>query len=134
MPFLILGWFVLLDGERTFVIVTTMTWVLGGLAVWLLGRSRSNHIGASGIIFGYLGYVLMRGYLLQSPKAIALAILASLLYGGLIWSVLPLQRKSSWEGHLFGLVAGGASAFYFQKITDFLDQYVGIENLQNLLP
>lgn len=126
MPLLILGSFVLLDGARAFFIVTGVIWLGGGLAVWLLGRSRSNHIGASGIIFGYLGYVLTRGYLIQSRWAIALAMIAGFFYGGLIWSVLPLRRESSWEGHLFGLLSGGVAAYYLQDLAVLILRYTNI--------
>lgn len=126
MPFLILGWFVLLDGERTFLIVTSVIWLLGGVGVWFLGRSHSNHIGASGLVFGYLGYVLTRGYLVQSPSSIIIAILAGLFYGGIIWGVLPLKRGSSWEGHLLGLLAGAGSAYYLQDIAASLYLQLGI--------
>ena len=126
MPLTILGWFVLFDGPRAFAIVTAVVWVIGGLAVWLLGRSRSNHIGASGIIFGYLGYVLLRGYLVQSMGAIILAIIAGLFYGSLIWSILPLRRESSWEGHLFGFLSGGLAAYYLQDIAAILFSRFGI--------
>jgi membrane associated rhomboid family serine protease len=126
MPLLVLGWFVLVDGPRTFGIVTSVIWVFGGLAVWLFGRSRSNHIGASGVIFGYLGYVLLRGYLIRSWGAIALAVIAGLLYGSIIWSVLPLRRESSWEGHLFGFLSGGLAAYYLQDIAAFLYQQFGV--------
>lgn len=123
-PLLVLGWFVLFDGPRTFAIVTAVVWLVGGLGVWLLGRSRSIHIGVSGVIFGYLGYLLFRGYLVQSPGAIVLAVISGLLYGGLIWGVLPLRRGSSWEGHLFGFLSGGLAAYYLDHIAVLIYPYV----------
>ncbi|NJN23414.1 MAG: rhomboid family intramembrane serine protease [Acaryochloridaceae cyanobacterium RL_2_7] len=123
-PLLVLGWFVLLDGPRVFAIVTTVVWVVGGLGVWLFGRSPSVHVGVSGVIFGYLGYLLSRGYLVQSPAAIALAVISGFLYGGIIWGVLPLRRGSSWEGHLCGFLSGGLAAYYLDQIAVFIYPYV----------
>ncbi|MCM1982832.1 rhomboid family intramembrane serine protease [Lyngbya confervoides] len=117
MPLLILGWFVLLSGLEPFVIVTLTIWLFSGLGVWLVGRPRSNHIGASSIVFGYLGFLLLRGYLDRSPMAVSLAAMAGLLYGGMIWGVLPLQRGSSWEGHLCGFLGGALAAYYFAELS-----------------
>jgi membrane associated rhomboid family serine protease len=73
-----------------------------------------------------LGYVLLRGYLIQSLGAIALAVIAGLLYGSIIWSVLPLRRESSWEGHLFGFLSGGLAAYYLQDIAAFFYHQFGV--------
>lgn len=109
-PFLVLGWFVLLRGVRTFFFVSVMVALISGLGVWLLGMSATIHIGLSGILFGYLGYLLFRGYFERSLPAISLALIAGFLYGGMLWGVLPLQPNVSWLGHLFGFVGGGLAA------------------------
>ncbi|MCB0084942.1 MAG: rhomboid family intramembrane serine protease, partial [Caldilineaceae bacterium] len=77
---------------------------------WLFGGVNTLHLGASGIVFGYLGYLLTRGYLERSGPAILLALVALFLYGGIIWGVLPIQNGVSWLGHLFGLIGGGVAA------------------------
>ncbi|MEO0488628.1 MAG: rhomboid family intramembrane serine protease, partial [Cyanobacteria bacterium J06659_2] len=92
LPLLVLGGLILLSGGQTWALVTVLVWLIGGLGVWLIGQPRSNHIGASGIVFGYLGFLLMRGYVDRSPGAIALAVLAGLLYGSTLWGLLPLRR------------------------------------------
>ena len=79
---------------------------VGGALVWLFGRGGSTHLGASELIFGYLGYLLGVGWWERTPVAIGVAAAAFLLYGGLIWGVLPTQAYISWEGHLFGFLAG----------------------------
>lgn len=107
LPFLVLGYLVILRGKREFVFVSLVVMILGGSGVWLLGSSRSCHIGASGLIFGYLGYLLMRGWFERSFQSILLAGMAVFLYGGILWGVLPGQRGISWLGHLTGLLAGG---------------------------
>ncbi|MFE4106624.1 rhomboid family intramembrane serine protease [Almyronema epifaneia] len=120
LPLVVLGWFILLSGVQDFVWVTAIVWLVSGLGVWLLGQPRSNHIGASGIVFGYLGFLLMRGYVERSPGAIAIAVLAGFLYGGSIWGVLPLRRGQSWQGHLFGLLGGGLAAYYLADLEQWL--------------
>jgi membrane associated rhomboid family serine protease len=110
VPFLMLGFLVMLRGLGTFVGVTLLVMVLGGLAVWLLGPSNTNHIGASGLIFGYLGYLLARGYFERSLGSLAIALLVGVMYGGALWGVLPGQIGISWQGHLFGFLAGVATA------------------------
>jgi len=109
-PFLVLGWFVLLRGIRRFLLVSIIAAVISGLGVWLLGRPATIHVGLSGVIFGYLGFLLFRGYFERSTQAIALALIAGFLYGSMIWGVLPLQPNISWLGHLFGFVGGAWSA------------------------
>ncbi|MEL6856486.1 MAG: rhomboid family intramembrane serine protease, partial [Cyanobacteria bacterium J06607_13] len=61
---------------------------------------------ASGVIFGYFGFLLLRGYFERSLSAIAFSIVVAFLYGGIIWGVLPTQPGVSWEGHLFGFIGG----------------------------
>lgn len=110
VPFLLLGWFVVLRGVRTFLLVSLIAALISGLGVWLLGRPATIHIGLSGVIFGYLGFLLFRGYFERSSQAIGLAIVAGFLYGSMIWGVLPLQPNVSWLGHLFGFIGGAWAA------------------------
>jgi membrane associated rhomboid family serine protease len=109
-PFVVLAWLVMLRKISDFVVVTVLAVLIGGLGVWLFGASNSIHVGASGLIFGYLGYLLARGYFERSAWAMLLGIVALVLYGGVLWGVLPGQRGISWEGHLFGFVGGVAAA------------------------
>jgi len=106
VPFLVLGWLVAVRGVREFWFVTGFVIVVGGGAVWLLGRPFSDHVGASGLIFGYLGFLLARGFFERSVKAVLLSLLVFFLYGGAIWGVLPSSPRVSWESHLFGAIAG----------------------------
>jgi membrane associated rhomboid family serine protease len=109
-PFVVLGWLVMLRRISDFLVVTALAMLIGGLGVWLFGAPNSIHVGASGLIFGYLGYLLARGYFERSLWAVLLGVFAVLLYGGVLWGVLPGQRGISWEGHLFGFVGGVAAA------------------------
>lgn len=110
VPCLVLGGLILVRGLRDFVWATAVAALVGGLGVWLIGGPNTVHIGASGLVFGYLGYLVLRGYWERSLTAIAVAVVAGVLYGGVLWGVLPLTRGVSWEGHLFGFVGGAAAA------------------------
>src|SRR5262245_57129343 len=104
-PLVILGGFVVLQGTRLFLAVSFWIIVLSGAALWILGRS-AYHIGASSVLFGYFGYLLARGWYERSATALLVALLTLVLYGGIVWGVLPTRSYISWEGHLFGLLAG----------------------------
>jgi membrane associated rhomboid family serine protease len=110
VPFLILGWLVMLQETSDFFVVTGLTMLVGGLGVWLFATPGSIHIGASILIFGYLGFLLLRGYFQRNIPSILLSILVFLLYGGTIWGVLPSRPGISWQGHLFGFLGGVLAA------------------------
>ncbi|AFZ14284.1 Peptidase S54, rhomboid domain protein [Crinalium epipsammum PCC 9333] len=110
IPFLTLGWLIMLRETSDFFIVTAITTLVSGLGVWLFGNPYSVHIGASGVVFGYLGFLLLRGYFERSFIAIALSLIVGFFYGGVIWGILPTQRGISWEGHLFGFIGGVLAA------------------------
>ncbi len=106
VPFVTLGWLIMLRETLDFVWVSLIAMVVSGAGTWLIGAPGSVHVGASGVVFGYLGYLLARGWFERSGGAIALSMVAFFLYGGLIWGVLPIQQGVSWEGHLFGFIGG----------------------------
>ncbi len=130
LPLVILGSFILFRSQQTFAIVTAVVWLTSGIGTWLFGGPRTNHIGASGIVFGYLGFLLMQGYFERSPVAIGLAVFAGVLYGGSLWGVLPIKRGRSWQGHLFGLIGGGLAARYLTELNQYTS--MAIEQLQLL--
>ena len=114
IPFLTLGWFVMLRETSDFFVVTGITMLVSGLGVWLFG-SAGLHIGASGVVFGYLGFLLARGYFERNIPSILLSVIVGFLYGGAIWGVLPTQPGVSWEGHLFGFVGGVIAASFLSQ-------------------
>lgn len=109
IPFVTLGWLVMLQETSDFFAVSAVTMVVSGLGVWLFG-SAGVHIGASGVIFGYLGFLLLRGFFERNIPSIFLSLIVGFFYGGLIWGVLPAQVGISWEGHLFGFLGGALAA------------------------
>jgi membrane associated rhomboid family serine protease len=111
IPIFILGWLVMVRRTADIFLVAAVTILVGGVGVWLFGGSNSVHVGASGLIFGFFGFLLARAIFERSLAAIALAIVVFLLYGGIIWGVLPGQNGVSWQGHLFGFVGGVLAAY-----------------------
>ena len=109
LPFLVLGWLIMLRDTQDFLRVTLVVGLVSGLGTWLFG-SPGSHIGASGVIFGYLGYLLLRGLFERRLGSISLSLLVGTLYGSMIWGILPLQQGISWEGHLFGFLGGVLAA------------------------
>src|SRR5215470_11624836 len=105
VPLVTLGGFIVLQGKRLFISVSLWIILLSGTALWLLGRS-AYHVGASSVLFGYFGYLVARGWYERSITALLVALLTLGLYGGMVWGVLPTRSYISWEGHLFGLLAG----------------------------
>lgn len=111
VPLLILGFLIALSGLRTWLRVTAVVWIVAGLAVWVLGGAHTNHIGASGIVFGWLSYLIVRGVFNRSLRQIALGFVILLAYGSMLWGVLPGRSGVSWESHLFGALSGALAAW-----------------------
>jgi membrane associated rhomboid family serine protease len=116
IPFAILGWLIMLRGLDEFWVVTVLATLASGLGTWLFGAPNTLHIGASGVIFGYFGFLLTRAYFERSWGSIALAVLVFALFGGMIWGILPIRVGISWEGHWFGLLGGVGAAYLISWI------------------
>ncbi len=110
VPFFILGWFVMLGGIREFFIITVFVALFRGVGVWLVGKPHKSYIGASGVIFGYLGFLLARSYFANDGLSIVLTVLVGFMYGRALWGIFPQEEGISWEGHLFGLMGGVLAA------------------------
>lgn len=111
VPVLILGFLILLSGTRTWVAVTGIVWVVGGMGTWLTGQDNSVHLGASVLVFGWLVYLIVRGFFSARIGQIALGVVLLFVYGGLLWGVFPSEQGISWQGHLFGALGGGLAAW-----------------------
>lgn len=110
LPFVTLGWLIMLREVSDFFIVSAVTILISGVGVWLTGAPNSVHIGASGLVFGYFGFLLLRGYFERSFAAILMSLIVGFFYGSLIWGVLPAQPGVSWQAHFFGFVGGAVAA------------------------
>jgi len=88
--------------------------LFSGLLTWSIGRP-ANHIGASGLIYVLMSFILFKGIFAKHFRLIALSLLIVFLYGSMIWYVFPIKENMSWEGHLSGLIVGFVFALYFRK-------------------
>lgn len=115
LPLLVLGFIAALRGIARFLMVCLTIMVIGGLGVWLAAPAHTNTAGASGVIFGLFGYLLVRGFVDRRALDVVVGLLVGVLYGSILWGVLPSATGVSWQGHLFGLLGGVAAAFLFRE-------------------
>lgn len=110
-PFLVLGVLTYIAGFARWLVTTLSSIIVSGVTVWLTAPAGSLTAGVSGLVFGYLAYLLIRGFFTRRPGQIALAVLILLVYGGILVGVLPTASGVSWQGHLGGAVGGGLAAW-----------------------
>ncbi len=110
IPVLVLGFLVLLSGLGRGLMATGIIWVVGGIGTWLTG-GVGNHIGASILIFGFIAYLLTRGFFTRKLGQLAIGVVVFIVYGGALWGVLPSAPNVSWQGHLFGAIGGVVAAW-----------------------
>lgn len=111
VPFLVLGVITYLSGAARWLATTAISVVVSGLTAWLLAPAGTITAGASGVVFGYLTYLLVRGIFTRKLSQILVAIVVFLLYGGVLLGVLPGTPGVSWQAHLGGAVGGILSAY-----------------------
>ena len=115
VSFLLFGWLVMLRDRRHFGVVTLMAMFGSGLLSWTLGAPGSVHIGASGVVFGYFGFLLLAGFYARSAGSILLSLGVAVLWGGTVFGVLPGTPGISWQGHLGGFIGGVLAARRFRS-------------------
>ena len=107
---LILGAAILARGWRDLALVSVVSALTAGILIWIIGQTDSNHIGASSLVFGYLGFLLASGFYQRTPLTIIFAILVIIFYGGAIFGILPTESiraaNISWQAHLGGAIGG----------------------------
>ena len=106
IPGAIFAFLVGYSGKRVFWEVTTFVVIIGGLGTWLLGGVGTNHIGASGLVYGWLAYLIIRGFFNRSISQIITGLILGFFYSGLIFGLLPGTEGVSWQAHLFGAIGG----------------------------
>jgi membrane associated rhomboid family serine protease len=105
IPLLVLGALLLLGGTTEFLFVTLFSALASGAGTWLFGAA-ARHIGASGVVFGYVGYLLARPLYDRKLWSVVVTIVVAVTYGAaLVWSLVP-QNGISWSGHFFGFAGG----------------------------
>jgi membrane associated rhomboid family serine protease len=115
LPLIVLGTLVMLSYPRRFLAISAIIVLVSGLGTWLIAPPQTIHIGASGLIFGYLAFLLAAAWHERSFGSIGLAAIVVVLYGGILWGVLPQDGPVSWQGHLFGVVGGLIAAHLFSR-------------------
>lgn len=117
VPALVLGFLVTLAGMSRFIWATVIIWIFGGFGTWLIGNVgappgvETNHIGASGLIFGWLTFLVVFGFFTRHAWQIVVGIVVLFVYGGILWGALPGTFGVSWQGHLCGGIAGVVAAY-----------------------
>ncbi|MBO6515690.1 MAG: rhomboid family intramembrane serine protease [Bacteroidia bacterium] len=119
IPFLVAGSFIFHFYGRSSWSIFFAVWLFSGLGVWLFGAERSIHIGASGMVYGMVAFLLTTGFIRKNKNLTAVAFILVFLYGSMIWGLFPQyswihKMNISWEGHLFGTLTGIAMAFLYR--------------------
>lgn len=117
VPFVLLGSVIAWHSRQRFVEVTATVALVSGLGVWIFGRSGTVHLGASGLVFGYVGYLVARGLFARRITWILIGLVVAVTYSGLIWGLFPTARVS-WLGHLFGALGGIFAAYTLHALPD----------------
>jgi membrane associated rhomboid family serine protease len=116
-PALVLGFLVTLAGMSRFIYATAIVWILGGFGTWLIGNIgappgvETTHIGASGLIFGWLTFLIVFGFFTRKVWQILVGVVVLFIYGGVLLGALPGTFGVSWQGHLCGGIAGVIAAY-----------------------
>jgi membrane associated rhomboid family serine protease len=110
LPLLVLAFLAMANGLAQWVSITATIWVVSGVGVWLVGSSGVT-VGASGLCFGWLAFLLVRGIFNRSVLQLAVAALLLLYWGTMLLGVLPGDPRISWQGHLFGALGGVLAAW-----------------------
>jgi membrane associated rhomboid family serine protease len=111
LPILLFGFLAMAGGLAQFISVTVLVWVVSGLGVWATTGSATVTIGASGIAFGWLAFLLVRGLFNRSFGQIVIALVLLFYWGSILWGLIPGQPDISWQGHVFGAIGGVLAAF-----------------------
>jgi len=114
-PLIISGWVIFFFYNKISQLLFIFIYVVTGMTVWLFAR-EVYHIGASGIVYGFVSFLFFSGIFRKDNKSIALSLIITFLYGGMVWGILPGIKDVSWESHLFGALTGLIAAFIFRKI------------------
>ena len=116
LPFLILGGIIAMGGIARWLKVTLIVGAVCGIGVWLFAAANTVHLGASGLVFGYLTYLLSRGIIARKASWLLGGVVVFLIYGGVLWGLLP-RPGISWTGHLFGAIGGVLAAWILHRDT-----------------
>jgi len=110
IPLLVLGILLAGSSSKTSAVIASI-WILSGIGLWIFGRT-ALHIGASGVVFGLVAFLIVAGMVEKRFAALAVSLIVGIVYGGTLFTgILPLSQGTSWDGHLMGAIAGICTAF-----------------------
>lgn len=115
IPLALFSFLMLEHGRLRFYLVSTICILVSGVLVWIFARD-AIHVGASGLIYGYFGYLILAGILSREIKLMLISLFIGFSYGGMVFGVLPSFPHVSWESHLFGFIAGLGCAFLWGRV------------------
>lgn len=119
IPLLVLGMLLFYFYKKIAKAAFLWIWVVSGLWLWIGGRNNitepTYHIGASTLVYGLAGFLFFSGVFRKHLRLMVVSMLVVFLYGGIVWGIFPIKEEMSWEGHLFGLIAGTLVAFNYRK-------------------
>ena len=113
LPVLLLSWAIFYFYKDIAIKVFLLCYIISQIWLWFFARDGC-HIGASGLIYAFASFLFVSGIIRKNRSLMALSLLVTFLYGSIIWGVLPIEKRVSWEGHLMGLIAGIIIAFYYK--------------------
>ncbi len=122
IPLVFLGWIIFSFYRKVAVLLFIFIYSATGLLVWVFARPV-YHIGASGVVYGFVSFLFFSGIFRRDNTSIALALVITFLYGGLVWGMIPGWKGISWESHLFGAVTGLIAAYLFRNIDPPKNKY-----------
>ncbi|MFC4004814.1 rhomboid family intramembrane serine protease [Prauserella oleivorans] len=111
VPVLVFAFLAMAGGIGQWIAVTVTIWLVGGVGVWLTAPPDTVTVGASGLAFGWLAFLLVRGLFNRSVSQLLVAVVLLFVWGGMLWGVLPGNPGVSWQGHLFGALGGVLAAW-----------------------
>jgi membrane associated rhomboid family serine protease len=114
-PLMVLGWIIVFFHPRISFFLFVFIYLLTGILVWIFAR-QVYHIGASGVVYGFVSFLFFSGLFRKDNTSIALALIITFLYGGIVWGMLPGLKGISWESHLLGAFTGLLAAFIFRNV------------------
>jgi len=115
LPFIIFGGLIGLTSTKRFWLLFVIHIISTGTLVWLFARGNSVHIGMSGVIYAFWGYLIVYGFIRRRFLHIVISLITLIFYGGLVFGVLPTQVGVSFESHLLGAFVGALSGYLFAK-------------------
>ncbi len=127
IPLIVLSNFILINGLYYYLTVTVIITLLTGIGVWCFAKP-GLHVGASGVITGYWGFLVLNLYQTGTLTTIILGLLSVYYFAGIFFGIFPGKKGVSWESHFFGLLAGLATSYLFTNYPNYVQMLMPISS------